>query len=116
MDVVSRQSRRVAVAVPAFVVLLGSKLPTPEPSGKRCKPTRTSRGMLFELLPLSIGRPAWFIQNLRRNVELANVVKECRPAEPVAISIAEIHLLANEIAVRSDSFAMTTSQSIVAGN
>ena len=69
----------------------------------------------FQNRPFLFVGAAFFVQDLRGNVQLAHVVEQCRPTQFSKVVFAEAHLLANQLGVGAHSFGMAASHAVVFG-
>jgi hypothetical protein len=75
------------------MVLLDGVSPRPQPLRQRRRQARSFGRVLAQHLPLGvIGLPR-LVQQRARNSELAYVVQQCGPAEPITIRLPQLELL-----------------------
>ena len=80
---------RVALAVPALVVVGDRVGPLAEPRAQRRGEAGAELGVAADELPLLVARPPGLVEDLGRHLELADVVQERGPVEPVDLVAAE---------------------------
>ena len=86
---------RVAPAIPALVVLGDGVHPATEPGRRGSARRRPAQGGRWMICPLLVARPPRLVEDLGGHLELAHVVEEPRPVQPVEL-----------VAARSSSFAI----------
>jgi hypothetical protein len=70
--------------------------------------------VVADLLPLRVRQFLGLVEDLRVHGELADVVQESRPAEPVSIALGKPHLVGDHVGERPDPFGVPACLSIVA--
>ena len=69
--------------------------------------------MAAQLLPLLVGRLAGLVQDLRADVELADVVEERGPVQPVELLSCQAQLLAEAVGVGADALGVPARDLVV---
>jgi hypothetical protein len=69
--------------------------------------------MILDLFPLCVVKCSWFIQDVRVDGDLSNVMQECRPTQSVSIDLWQFHLLSDEVGVHSHALTVAARQTIV---
>jgi hypothetical protein len=82
---VPREPERVAGPVEALVVLFDGEAPFAQPGHQGGDEPAALERVVADLRPLLLGRFSRFVQNVRVHGELAHVVEESGPAEPVPV-------------------------------
>jgi len=84
-DLLARQSVRVARPVPALVVLVHRTTPLTEPRQQGGREPGTFGRVPTQGVPLGRVRCAWLVEQRRRDDQLAQVVHQRGPADPVPV-------------------------------
>jgi hypothetical protein len=100
-------------SVEALVVLDNRFAPLAEPRQEWGYQPGTLLGMPVEHLPLLDVRRAGFIEQSDRHFEFADVVKQCRPAQPRLPCCINLQFVGDEVGEDSDAFGMTTGRLVV---
>ena len=91
-DVVALDAARVALAVPALVVVADGVGPLAEPRPHRLDEALAVERVALELLPLVLVRAAGLVEDVDRHLQLADVVQQRRPVELVELGVGEPEL------------------------
>ncbi len=84
-----------------------------EPVGERCHQGLPSRGVALDDLEFFRGELVRLVQDLERNIQLADVVQQCRPPQMVELVGLDLHLLADHHGVGPDPFGVASREAIV---
>ena len=87
--------------------------PVAEPGAQRRSEFERSERVVPELSPLLISRSTCFVQQLRRDAELSDIVREGAPMQEGSILDRNVHLLGNEIRIGPHPLTVTAGQPIV---
>ena len=115
VDLFGRESEWIATAIPTFVVLVDRVQPIAQPVRQRIHVRDAGGGVGLDERELLVGRPPWLVQDLARDVELAEVVEEGGPVEPVELLGGKLEFLGDHVGVGADSFAVPAGESVVIG-
>ncbi len=112
-DVLGGEPLRIAPTVPALVVLLDGGRPRSQPPGKGSSDLGTLFGMAAELEPLLLRGLGRLVQDAGGHVELSHVVQQGGPAQAVAVSLGEAHLLGDEVVEGAHPLGVASSPAVV---
>jgi hypothetical protein len=87
--------------------------PIAQPFVERLDERLAVQGMAAQLLPLVVGGLAGLVQDLRADVELADVMEERGPVEAVELLGRQAELLAEAVRVGADPLGVTTRDLVV---
>ncbi len=114
-DLRAAQPARIAAAVEMLVVLQDDVAVPVEPTGERRREPGADRRMEPQRLPFPFGRLSRLAQQLRRHLELADVVDQRRPAQPVAGGGGQLHLGGDHVGEDPHPLAVPPGHPIVTG-
>ena len=97
------------------MVLHDRRRPPAEPWKEGFGDRGTRRGVRLQALPFEPVGLARLVQDATRDPELADVVQERCPAEPVAVLVAQIELAGQHVGVGADPFRVAAGLAIVRG-
>ena len=112
-DLLAGGAVRVAGAVPALVVVADGVGPGAEPGADGDELAADER-VLPERLPLLVGGLAGLVEDLGCDRELADVVEEGGPVEPVEVGLGELEPLADHHGVGADALGVAARDAVVA--
>jgi hypothetical protein len=69
--------------------------------------------MILDLFPLLVVECAGFVQDVRVDCDLADVVQECGPTKSITIDLWQLHLLGDEVGVHPHSFTVAARTTIM---
>src|SRR5581483_2246335 len=95
-DFLGREPARIPTAVPPLVVVADRRDPGAEPVAHRLDELLAEERVLAQRQPLRVRWPALLREDLRRHLELADVVEERGPVEQVELVLGEAELLADQ--------------------
>ncbi len=113
-DLGAAQPLRVARTVPLLVVFDDREHAVAQPGGQRCSELGAHLGVQLDDGELFVGQRARLVEDLRRHAQLADVVDERRPAQPIEFTPGEPHLLADHLGVCPHSLRVTAGDPVVA--
>jgi hypothetical protein len=95
-------------------VVFGHRVrPLTKPPGEGSGELRAFEGVVLDPFPLSVVEGARFVQDLRMNRDLSNVVQKCRPTKAIPIDLRQLHLFGDQVGVHSHAFAVAPGSAIV---
>ena len=112
-DVVARQTRGIAAAIEAFVMLTDRAAALSEPLGKRFREPDTLLWMATEDLQLVRIRSTGLVEDLGWYRELPDVVQRRGPPQSVLGVVVEIDLVRHELGQRANTLAVTPGASVI---
>ena len=112
-NVLSGQSEGVAPAVVALVVLDDGVGPRSEPVGQWRGEPGSFQGMSLQESPFCGVGLARLVQDGRGHGELADVVEQGRPPEPVLVGLGQLEFVGDHVGEDADSFGVAPGQSVV---
>ena len=112
-DAVAGGAVRIALAVPALVVVCDRVRPLAEPRAQRRGEAGAELGMAADQLPLRVRRAPGLVEDLGRHLELADVVQQRGPVEAVDVVAAEPELLRDHLRVGADALGVAARQPVV---
>ena len=112
-ELLPRQTERVPRAVVALVVLLDREAPWTEPGGQRGNEAAPLQRMSADLLPFVLTELALFVEDVRVHGQLADVVEQRRPAQPVPVGLREVELVGDHVGEGPDPFGVAPRPAVV---
>ena len=112
-DLFARDPPRVALAVPAFVVVADRFGPLPQPFAERLDQALAVQRMAAQLLPFLVGRLAGLVENLGADLELPDVVEERGPVQTVQVVVRQAELLAEAVGVGANALGVSSRDLVV---
>ena len=112
-DVLTRAAVRVALAVPALVVVGDRVRPLSQPRAQRLGHARAELGVAADQPPLLVRRLPRFVEHLRGYLELADVVQQRSPVEAIHLVAPEMQLLRDHLRVGADALGVASRDAIV---
>ena len=114
-DLAVAQATGVPAAVPPLVVLPDREGPLPEPRSQRHRQLLPFERVRLDQPPLArVERPR-LVQHLGRDGDLAHVVEQGGPAQPVPVGGRQPHLLGQEVGVGPHPFRVPPGEPVVGG-
>src|SRR5439155_9829787 len=106
-DLLAFQSPRIAAAVPSLVVLRDGKRPVAQPLPQRQRDARPLLRVATDERPLLVIELPRLVEDLGVHADLAAVVQQRRPTQPVTFGDVEVELLSDELAEGANAFGVT---------
>src|SRR5581483_6474562 len=103
-----------ARTIEVLMMLLDRKPPLSEPRRQGCDEAPAFERVIADLLPLLLRRPGGLVQYLGVDGELAHVVQERRPAEPVPVPGRQLQLVGDHVREGADPFGVPAGTPVVA--
>ena len=110
---VAAESARVAVAVPALMVVADRVFPALQPFPERSGQGLAEERVLAQDFPLRIRWPARLGQDLSADVKFADVVQERSPVEQIKLVRAQAELFPDHDRIGADTFRVAARQPVV---
>ena len=102
-----------ACAVPALVVVSDRIGPVPEPLAERLDEVLAVEGMLPELFPFGLRRPARLVEDLGAHLELPDVVEQGGPVQAIEVVRGEPELASEAVGVGADPLGVAACDPVV---
>ena len=112
-DVGAAQTVRIAIAIPPFVVFTNGTNGFTQPAGQRRRQLCTNARMALDCLVFVRCERVWFVEDLERDFELADVVQECSPSQIVDLCFRKSELLTNHLRIGTDPLGVSTRQPVM---
>ena len=107
------QPVRVSATVPAFVVFTHGLNPLTEPTRQRRRELGTDLGVGLDDLVLVGVQLAGLVEDLERNLELADVVQQRRPLQLVDLVLVQAEFVADHVGVGPHSLGVPPGSTVV---
>jgi hypothetical protein len=104
---------RIPATVPALVMLLDRQRPVAKPRKKWASHARTLQGVQTDGLPLFFVQLAWLVEHVGMDRELADVVQQRGPTEPIARVLVEAKLVGDEVDEGPDPFGVASRLAVM---
>ena len=112
-DVFALGAFRIALAVPALVMIGDRVRPLTQPPAQRRGQPGSDFGVAAYQRPLLLARAPRLVEDLRRHLELADVVQQRRPVQPVDLVTVKAKLLRDHLRIRAHPLGMPARHVIV---
>lgn len=109
----SLQAIGIPLAIPPLVVLRRREFIPPEPICEWSQVLARLRWVILKNRPLVLVGPAGFVQNFRRNVQLADIVEQGAPTQLLVVLGREAHLFGDHLGIRPHPLGVTPGHTIV---
>ena len=108
-----REPGRITFPIEPLVVLGDGPGPRTEPLEQRTGDPSALRGMAPDHLPFVLVELPGLVQDPRGHRQLADVVEQRGPSEPVALLRRELHLLGQEVGEDANAFGVAAGAAVV---
>ena len=95
------------------MVLFDTQRPLPQPPDERSDTRMSGHRVALKRLPFFVCWLTFFVQDLRWNGKLANIVQQRCPPQQSSIVFGQTHLFCNYVAERTNTLRMSACTSIV---
>ena len=112
-EVLTRDAVGVALAVPTLVVLLDRERPVPQPRPQRRGDPRSLQRVGPQQFPGLLARSPGIVEHVGVDRDLADVVQQRRPAQPVDVVLGDVHLLGDHVHEDPDTLGVAARRPVV---